>query len=477
MNAHASFMTKMGIVAALVVASVFHAAPGVAVENGNTLAGDYCMQRIFMGPPPATLSGANQLNCTANDIRLSKATSWSPDKCTAGTKFDLTATFKVDVTANARYDAAFFFRLDGDGNARGSGTNAAGKCSVTTLKPGVSPALNLDTDACGDLNAGSYEVTFTIPDVVCQDTNGDGQLNLPNCTAWHSNQGTACTAPGLPWEAKPDTKSKCVCDDGFQVPVKVEKATLSVTKDVKSGTPSTLPEPGGQFEYAITVTNTSQVQTLTIDRICDDKYGTVAYANGPACPSGTLGSIDSTTCDLDPAVVLQPNGVYACDFKASVRGDPQTVTDTVTFYGTDGANNQVDGSDSVSVSITNVAPAAIVTKSLASSDPLVCAELNYRVKVSNTDAGDASIDLTKLEDDKFGDITSVHGNVVLATDCKVPQTIAKGGLYECGFTARVCSASHTDIVTATVSDNEGGSKGVDSNALTVNVSATVPPAP
>ena len=97
------------------------------------------------------------------------------------------------MTANARYDAGFFFRIDGGTNARGDGSNATGQCSLSALTPSVSPALDPgDGDTCGDLNAGTYELTFTIPQVLCQDSDGDGFLNLPNCTSWHSNQGTAC---------------------------------------------------------------------------------------------------------------------------------------------------------------------------------------------------------------------------------------------------------------------------------------------
>jgi hypothetical protein len=468
MNGNATSLRSKTFATALTGALLLAAAP--ASWGQTTVTGQYCMQRIFMGPSPATLSGANQLNCTANDIRLSKATSWSPNSCLAGTKFTLTATFDVDVTANARYDAAFFFRLDGGGSARGDGVNATGSCSVTQLEPGKAPALNLDGDSCGDLNAGKYNVTFTIPDVLCQDTNGNGKLNLPNCTSWHSNQGTACTRDSNPFDANPDTKSKCVCDDGFEVPVDVELGSISVTKDVKAGTPPTLPEPGGEFEYALTVLNKSQVQTVTIDRICDDKYGEIAYASGTLCAAGTEGSKTWTDCSLTPAVVLSPGQTYACSFKAKLEGDPRSLTDTVTFHGRDGSGVAVSASDSATVSITNVPPSATVTKSLVS---LGCSEVNYQVKVTNTDKGEA-ITLTTLTDSQFGSITSVQGSV-LTTTCAVPQTIAEDGLYECTFKAKVCTAKHENIVTATVTDNEGGSKAEDSNKLTVNINATTGP--
>ncbi len=48
------------------------------------------MQRTFGGP---TVTNSNRLNCTANDIAIARAVSASPDSCTAGDFFDLTATF------------------------------------------------------------------------------------------------------------------------------------------------------------------------------------------------------------------------------------------------------------------------------------------------------------------------------------------------------------------------------------------------
>jgi hypothetical protein len=93
------------------------AQPAFAAIDGGTVEDSRGMQRIFMGPPPATMTSANKLNCTANDISLALATSVSPTTCFEGSTIDLTATFEVVVTANARYDAGFFFRLDGGSNA------------------------------------------------------------------------------------------------------------------------------------------------------------------------------------------------------------------------------------------------------------------------------------------------------------------------------------------------------------------------
>ena len=83
---------------------------------------------------------------------------------------------------------------------------------------------------------------------------------------------------------------------------------------------------------------------------------------------------------------------------------------------------------------------------------LACADVNYRVRVNNTDTAE-SLALTALSDSGFGSITSVHGDV-LATNCAVPQTIAASGFYECEFRAHFCggvfeSAPNTVTVSVT----------------------------
>jgi len=137
----------------------------------------------------------------------------------------------------------------------------------------------------------------------------------------------------------------------------------------------------------------------------------------------------------------------------------------------------LQGSDSAQVAITNVAPTATVVKSLVG---LACADVNYRVRVDNTDPSE-SLTLTALSDSGFGSITSVHGDV-LGTNCGVaaptgpgtlPATIPVGGSYECDFRAHFCGGSHTDTVTATLNDNDNSTITPASNSLKVNVTANV----
>jgi len=313
-------------------------------------------------------------------------------QCIAGSTFSFLANFEVLLGAQARYDIGLYFATDADPNGDGALT---GTCAVNLLtkaaevdsngNPAPQNFINLDPapDTCGDIDAAHNPqfVRVQINNALCADLNNDGFMDLPNCTSWRqpgSNQ--VCTSTQ---DAYPGSPSKCNCGT-LQLPVRVETGGLTVTKDAS---PASLPEPGGEFTYTVTTVNTLSFTSVTLDSICDDKFGTVATVGGTAtpCPAGTIGTINSTTCALGtqsaPAVTLTPGdsitpppagSFYTCTFKANVTGDPQTVTDTVTVKGHDAttAKTSRQGSDTAQVSITNVPPSAQVIKSL---DSLQCA--------------------------------------------------------------------------------------------------------
>jgi hypothetical protein len=232
---------------------------------------------------------------------------------------------------------------------------------------------------------------------------------------------------------------------------------------------------------------------VTIDRICDDRFGEIArVATAPACPDGTVGTANSTTCVVPQT--LTPSGMYSCQFSADFTGNAgDMLTDTVTFFGADQNGAPVQDGDSAMVEISDVAPMAQVLKSF---DSLQCASVRYEVEVRNTSTVEL-LDLTALSDNGFGDITMVQGDV-LGTTCGVAAGIgtltgqggagelpaslltddgAAGGsdTYTCQFDAQFCNASsHMDIVTGTLQDDELNSIDEMSNELTVNVSASTP---
>ena len=417
------------------------------------------------------------LVCTANDVRIAGAENVRNLQgqplatCISGSTFSFIADFRVLTGATARFDVGLFFATDGDGNHDGA---RSGGCSVSKLDPkdlatglGSTNYVTLDGDGCGDINtANNPQIdTVRVDNVLCQDSDGDGRLNLPNCTSWSQNEGGVCTTAD---QTVPGSPSKCSCDIAFNIGIRVETGSLEVTKDA---TPASRPEPGGEFTFAVGATNTAQFTSVTINRICDDHYGTIVKtASAPACPAGSLGTINSTTCVVPQT--LGGQGSYSCQFKGNVLSNVplMNVTDTVTVFGTDSNTppQTVQGSDSAQVSITDVAPTASVVKSMVG---LACADVTYRVRVNNTDAAEA-LQLTALSDSGFGSITSVHGDV-LATNCAVPQTIGVAGFYECEFRAHFCGDTHIDTITGTLNDNENTVINRGSNSLQVDVSAVL----
>lgn len=452
---------------ALLAAAASAGSPALALDTGPTVTGEICMQKLFGSP----VANSNRVNCTAGDIRLSRVISVTPTACTEGTTFDLTATFEVNTTANSRYDAGFLFRIDGGLNARGDGTLATGECSLSALTvPPVagSPALNLDRDSCGDLNAGVSRVTFTIPDVHCEDSDLDGKLNLPYCTSWHSNQGTQC-AISDPFSVanasafKPDTKSKCVCDDNFQLPVDVEEASLEVQK---SASPTQVPEHGGTVTYTVTVKNLAEVESVIIDTLVDDQFGDLADAGNA--------NVSENDCPDLVGETLGPGASLSCTFKAFIAGNAgQTHVNEVEVCATQtGFTELLCDVATAEVSILDEYTDPTVDKSASA-----CAlNVVYQVVVSNNSDIDM-LTVSALTDDRFGDVASVHDNV-LATTCSLPTTIATQDNYTCSFTGLIaesdCDFEHSNQVMADTVDEDGVADQTTSGTVTVTVSAGTP---
>ena len=320
--------------AVMVVAGFLAGLPAAsAQDSGPTVTGDVCMQQIFSGGGP--VPNSVKLNCTANDVRISRAISVSPSSCVLDSTIPLlTGTFEIIVTSNTRYDPGFFFNIVGGTDARDNNST----CSLSVLD-NASPALDLDGDGCGDLNSGTYEVTFSIPNVKCADPNGNGKLNLPNCTSWHNNADTVCEQTNPP-NAPPDTKSKCVCDDEFEVGVIVTKPEGSLTKTAKEAV----------VTYEIVVTNDSDF-AATLSALTDTLYGDITTVQG---------QVVETNCATGGSIAAN-GGTSTCQFKAKYvnpgsAGDAaNTVNATLTDPNNPGNETTVSGSTTINVNL-NVGP-------------------------------------------------------------------------------------------------------------------------
>lgn len=436
---------------------------------GGTITGDSdCLGDLY--------TGGGAPNCTANDVRIAGVAKdkdgnymIKPTICTASVPFDLEATFELVTTASERYDIGLYFDIKGDPDHDGA---LSGFCSLSTLP---TTPYNLDNDYCGDTiqNTATTPLltTVTIPGVNCTDSDGDGLLNLPNAVSWHQTKKDVCSTET---DATAGAPSKCKLDNAFNVPVQVQRVNLQVTK---SASPTECSEPGCSVDFTVHVTNPATAISVTLSTIVDDPdndpttSNSTTYQASAQCIKTLLGPTESTDCT----------------FKRTVSGNAgASFTDKACVSGTDSntPSNAVGPTcNTASVSINDVKPTATLEKTAAGG---ICAVERFDVKVTNTD-GVEDLSLTALSDDKFGDITSVQGNVY-GTTCGVSAGIgtltgttgagdlaatiaANGGTYSCKFDGFICKSDlpHSNTVTGTLNDNDGNSIGPTGKATVTSV--------
>ena len=443
---------------------------GATAASAQTVKGG-CMQEI----------APFDLNCTANDIQIAGVADVDgipgpdivilDDGCKyPGDTVDFTATFEVVTTATERHDIGIYFAIDGDPNGDGAVT---GDCSISTLPYSPDPPwLDLDgtdddpsgliQDTCGDIDKPGHNPLFptiTLTGVTCIDHDGDGKLNLPNCTSWRQpGANELCLSP---FDAFPGTPSKCRTDIGFNVPIDVPPAELVVTK---TADPAEVYEPGGLVTFTVQITNNSvdPGNSVDLDTLLDDVYGDLLDPNNP--------NVSENYCNFNELDMnIGANESVSCTFQAQVSGNvsdsPQI--DWVEASGLDQRDppNRVSGSDDASVAILDVAPVISVEKT---ADPIEVLEpggdVTFTVVVNNDSVATDSVTIDTLVDD-------IHGYLDGQGGCAVPQTILAGGSYSCSFTAHVAgNAGHleTDLATASGVDDEGNQVNA-SDSATVNV--------
>jgi len=229
---------------------------------------------------------------------------------------------------------------------------------------------------------------------------------LPNCTSWQIPGGTIqCTAPSgqQSWNisAVPADKSKCNCET-ILLPVLVQTPSITVNKYCTTSHSSGLNtscnsgvEGSDEVTYTVKVTNTSNTGSITVNQVCDNRYGGVldsTHGTGGVgtCAAGSIGVVDGSSCSaVTIAGTNPPSSDSSCTFTAHKYGDPAdaTVTDTVSVSGTSqfaGAFPSTN-SNTVTVTPTEAPSAAVVTKGLGSPNLTAgCATARFSVDVHNT---------------------------------------------------------------------------------------------
>jgi len=434
-----------------------------------------CMDDIFPG----------DLNCNANDIQVAGVADkdgmpgvpdieiLDPDGGCAfpGDTVTFIATFDVITTAKRRHDVGIYWAVDGDPNMDGALT---GQCAITVMPfTPDQPWLDLDgkdddpngliQDTCGDIDKPGHNplnptITLTTK---CIDPDGDGLLNLPNCTSWRQfGANELCTSP---LDAFPGSPSKCRCDIGFTLPIEVPVTQLDVLKTVTPlcdpagdvDGPGCLVEPGGDATFTVTITNPSPFADVQLDSILDDELS-----------DGMIVTDISSTCD-DPDLLLGPGEFTTCTFIRAISGNYlDSITDTVNVSGTDSEGRTVTGSDPATVDILNDPSSISIMKTAACSDALNCTgnpteilepggDVTYTYKVTNTSDVD-TVFIDSLTDDQLLDLDGQG-------DCDVTPAVelAAGGMYSCSVTVALTGNAGDTI------PNEGTASGVDDDGISV----------
>jgi hypothetical protein len=401
--------------------------------------------------------------CTAKDLDVRATRVSGPTSCTAGEIIDVELDFVISRNANfstraasQRYTLGFFLGENGEPALNGA------SCTFSSLQP-LAPPLDLaggsggyrdlNADACGDIDSNDITVhRFSSNQVFCEDTNGDGLLDVDFAIAWNNNQNVQCTDPTDETEFYPAQSSRCILNPDYEIDIGVEQPpAISV---VKSAIPEEVREPGGSVVYRVTVVNESgERDPVTLTSLDDDIYGNLDGRGNCTLPQS-----------------IPPGAGYTCEFTETVSG-PQgsAVTDVITAQGQDDEGNPVTGSDDATVTIIAAAapvppPNIEVSKTAQpSSVPEPGSPVDYTITVLNK--GTQAVELTNLVDSLYpgGDLNGV-GN------CAIPAPIPPGASYQCDARIDITGQPGDSVVntaTATVRDVDSGIQRQDQDTATV----------
>ncbi len=167
------------------------------------------------------------LNCTSNDVRLAEYTLVNgPTTCVLGDNIKVTLKGEFVATASTRWDVGAFVGANGDNpNAAGTTCYQAFLAHASTdntdmdLHGGSGPFYNGELtggaqdvdDTCGDIQQGQNAfLTMVDVSIKCQDSDNNGEADLPTCTVWNNSGDTSpsCTST---LQTSAETSSKCNC--------------------------------------------------------------------------------------------------------------------------------------------------------------------------------------------------------------------------------------------------------------------------
>ena len=267
--------------------------------------------------------------CTASDFEVvSEELIAGPSSCEAGEMISGDVIVRVGVLGNRKetYDVGFFI-----GDGANSPINGA-SCTFDSLTPlgadtafdpfsGGGPYKDLDGNSCGDTDKddGTVFKDITLSNVLCQDSNNDGNLDVQYTITWQQSKGS-CNDPTDPANFNLATSSKCINAVGDVDEISVLPPNPGIPEiHVEKIAQPTIISPGEDVDYIINVENTGPIP-VTLDTLTDDRFGDLDGQGSCTVPQ-----------------TIDPGQVYSCAFNAFPTGSaPSQHINVVTGSGTGG---------------------------------------------------------------------------------------------------------------------------------------------
>ena len=420
--------------------------PTTVLETGGSVVFTYVVANT--GTVPVTLTSlvddkfgalAGDADCTIGDAEADPVV--PATVLAAGASCSFQATFAIPAGAAGTTHEDVFTAKAVDDDANEATDNDDETITRTDVKPDISVtkvASPLSLAEPGGEFTFTYVVTNdgTVPVTLNSVTDSViGSITLPEDVYLLPDESTLAMTGKYTYTddgVYPNTVTAIAADADGNTDTATATAEVTVT-DVpptidllKSVTPNTRPEPGGVFNYTLTIHNTS-AEAVTIKSLSDT-------------------NLLSLECEALINVTIAAGGTASCSYTVT-QADAGTYPNTASATVQDNDGSGASASDSETVTVTNVDPAISVTKAASEQQVFAPGEnVEFTVVVTNNSVATDPVTITGLVD-------SIHGDLNGQGTCVVPQTIQPGKSYTCKFTALV-DGDETDRVDASGVDDE-----------------------
>ena len=406
-------------------------------------------------------------HCTSNALSF-EAVSIEPDRthCNAGDEINLSIGITLGSgklrNAAQRYNVGIWIGEHGEPAIGGNQCTFTGLQPATTdsnqinLLSGSGPYRLINNDSCGDvLDSELTYYEFQASDVLCQDANGNGKLDIPIAIGWHNNANKdLCSGPTDETSYFPRQSSACREVESYDIDTIIVEPPAEI-EVFKTAAPRFIRETSGEVTFEIEVFNESdRTDELVITSLIDNQFGNLAGQGN--CVTGAK---------------LNKGEHYRCEFQKKLSGITGDVhKNTVTATVVDDLGVSVSDSDNARVLfIAESEPPKSDIKVIKTASPHSLNEpggpVVYQVEVWND--GETDLNLTALDDSR----TAGKGSLDEVGSCSLPQFIAQGLSYSCDYTLEVTGrypGTVSNTVTATAEAAGSGNQVTDTSTAVVS---------